>query len=120
MEVMMRMMRIRNLTPHKLTIIDGENEVVFPPEEWTPRVEEEQQPAQSIVTNDAVVQTCRKAYGSIIGLPEPQEGVILVVSAMVAERATRADVMSPDTGPFSVVRDNEGRVLGVRRLMRWA
>ena len=30
----------------------------------------------------------------------------------------RNDLVCPDTGPDSVVRDKEGRILGVRRLQR--
>jgi len=32
----------------------------------------------------------------------------------------RAGVYSPDTGPGSVVRDGQGQILGVRRLIRWS
>src|SRR2546421_11328064 len=42
------------------------------------------------------------SYGAISGLPEPQEGVAYIVSALTApfaSRAGRTDVFAPDTDP---------------------
>jgi hypothetical protein len=55
-------------------------------------------------------------WGEVTGLPDPQEGVIYVVSALVAGRVQRPDVYSPDTGP-DAVRES-GQVVAVRRLIR--
>lgn len=60
-------------------------------------------------------------WGAIEGLPEPQDGVIYVVSLLVAQRAMRADVVSPGTGPNdNCIRDDQGRIAGVTRLIAWA
>lgn len=56
-------------------------------------------------------------YGEITGLPEPQDGVVYVVSMLVAQRAGRADVLSPDSGP-TAIREN-GQVVAVRNLVRF-
>jgi hypothetical protein len=57
----------------------------------------------------------------IVGLPEPQPGVIFVTSAIVAEAATKAgrrDVLAPGTGPNDgAIREN-GQVVAVTRLVR--
>lgn len=56
-------------------------------------------------------------YGDVTGLPESQDGVVYVVSMLVAQRAGRADVLSPDSGP-SAIREN-GQVVAVRNLVRF-
>ncbi len=56
-------------------------------------------------------------YGEIEGLPEPVEGFIYIVSMLVAQRAMRSDVVSPDSGP-TAVREN-GQVVAVRALNRY-
>ena len=38
-----------------------------------------------------------------------------IVSSIVAQHVSREDVLAPDTSPDSVVRDEKGRILGVRR-----
>ncbi|RLI31246.1 hypothetical protein DRO48_01235 [Candidatus Bathyarchaeota archaeon] len=49
-------------------------------------------------------------------LPEPQEGVFYIVSSMVAEALSwRKDLLAPDTSPASAVRDEQGRIVGIRR-----
>lgn len=56
-------------------------------------------------------------YGEITGLPDPVDGVVYVVSMLVAQRAGRADVLSPDSGP-TAIREN-GQVVAVRNLVRF-
>jgi hypothetical protein len=55
----------------------------------------------------------RGTYGQVIDLPDQQEGVLLVVSALVrAALPGRRDLASP----ADLVRDTVGRVLGCRAL----
>lgn len=57
-------------------------------------------------------------YGAVEGLPEPQDGVVYVVSMLVAQVAKRPDVLSPGTGPNDgAIRDADGRIVGVTRLI---
>ena len=51
-------------------------------------------------------------------LPAPVAGVVYVVSALVADRARRSDVVSPDTGP-SAIRDG-GQIVAVTGFTVWA
>ena len=55
-------------------------------------------------------------YGEVEGLPEPQPGVLYIVSMLVAQRVMRADVVSPDSGP-TAIREN-GQIVAVRALNR--
>ena len=60
------------------------------------------------------VPTVRTSYGEVTGLPDPQVGVIYIVSGMVATAASREDVMSPGRP----VRDIAGNVIGCYGLRR--
>lgn len=63
-----------------------------------------------------------REFGEITGLPESAEGVIYITSALVAQEAAkrgRRDVLAPDTGP-SAVRDENGHIVAVRGLVRFA
>ncbi|MCE5337201.1 MAG: hypothetical protein LLF90_00725 [Methanomicrobiaceae archaeon] len=55
-------------------------------------------------------------YEQALNLPDPQEGVIYITSWLVAEVTKRADVVCPDTSPRSAVRDEHGKLLGVKSL----
>lgn len=52
----------------------------------------------------------KNCAGKISGLPEPQEGVVYVVSRLLAESAKRLDVCCPNSAPWHVVcRDGNGK-----------
>ena len=57
-------------------------------------------------------------YGEISGLPEPSADVIYITSLVVAQRASRSDVVSPDSGP-TAIRNENGQVIAVRALNRY-
>lgn len=52
--------------------------------------------------------------GAMDGFPEPRDGWLFIVSRAVAERSDRTDLVVPD----SIVRDEDGRVVGARALAR--
>ena len=56
------------------------------------------------------------SFGEVDGLPEPQEGTIFIVSALVAQalKGVRNDLVIPD----DTVRDEQGRIIGCRALAR--
>ena len=56
-------------------------------------------------------------WGEVTGLPAPQEGVIYIVSALVAQAAKRPDVVSPATGHPACVRNN-GQIQSVPGFVR--
>lgn len=61
-------------------------------------------------------------FGAVEGLPAAEDGVVYLVSALVAGRpevAGRADVFVPGTGPKDgAVRDAAGQIFAVTRLIR--
>lgn len=107
------MSTLLNLTPHALTLV-GENGTVTVPASGQVARLAVTRTACAPVTVDGVLTltVTRPTLGDTVGLPEPQPGVVLVVSAMVAEAAGRADVMSPG----ELLRDEGGKVIGARGL----
>jgi len=100
--------QILNLTPHPVRVGDRE----FPPAGQVPRLREvvsatwqlEGLPVADVIT------------GVVEGLPEPRPGVFLIVSRPVAMALAgrRDDLLVPD----DFVRDEQGRIVGARRLAR--
>lgn len=59
-------------------------------------------------------------FGEVENLPPPQDGVILIVSAMVAARCSeRIDIVSPATGHKDCVR-KDGFIVSVPHFVRTA
>lgn len=106
-------MNIVNLTPHSISLADEAGNIVdtFAPSGKVVRMATSQE-----VVGEAVagVPLRRTVFGEVSGLPEPQEGVLYLVSSLIAQRVQRADVVSPDTGPTAVRKD--GQVVAVRAL----
>lgn len=52
-----------------------------------------------------------------MGIPAPEPGVIYIVSNIVLSsmKTRRDDVVAPDTTSRSVVKSDDGKILGVRR-----
>jgi hypothetical protein len=115
---------LKNFTPHTVKVIDNNGNVYLeiPPEGVQVRVKEQ-------VEHEGILQikhegllrgvpVVSKEYSEIEGLPEPEEGVTLIVSVIVLNASDRTDLVCPDTGPDSVVRDEGGNILGVRRFQK--
>lgn len=123
-----------NLTPHDLTIYFGDPRdpatvVAVWKSAGVARVEEVTGESAGVSVDmqepyggTCVVESVTKSYGSIEGLPDSSVGIIFVVSLVVLQalRGSRQDVYAPDSGPESAVRDAQGKILGVRRLMQLA
>lgn len=97
-----------NMTPHALNIvIDDEVTVTIEPSGVVPRVS-----TKIVKVADGIVTT---KLGDVEGLPEVVPGKLLIVSALVKSAASnRDDLVSPDTSPTGAVRDDNGRIVGVR------
>ena len=120
------MKKFKNFTPHTVNIYDadGKNIILSIPVETDTdgkpvsiRVSEITEPADPING----IPTVTKSYGECIGLPPYEPGVILIVSVIVLQADTerqRSDLICPDTGTESAVRDAKGIILGVRRFQR--
>jgi len=111
-------MELINLTPHEIKIVgeDGEVKAVIPPSGKVARVKTKQT-VVGFVDDIPIVKT---TFGDVEGLPEPQPNTVYIVSSLVAQAIKgRDDIVAPDTSPNGVVRDNEGRIVGVKRFQRW-
>lgn len=104
---------IRNLTPHPVTLIFGGQTITLPPDGAPPRVSTTETPAGTATVNGTQVPIVQVGTGDLVGLPDQQPGVLLVVSRMVAEAAPhRRDLVIP----HGLVRDDAGRVVGCSAL----
>lgn len=105
---------IKNLTPHAIHIVSlTSTDVIRTIEPSGPpaRVTEN---LVSIGEFDEIPLTV-PTYGHVVGLPDPEPGVLLIVSMLVkAAQPHRADLVSPG----ELVRDQEGRIIGCRSLLR--
>lgn len=111
----------RNLTPHALYVkaLDGATVVIPPDERGAARVVYDRLPPEQ--TNIAGHEVQISVAGSpreIVGLPEPEEDVILLVAKAVGDAAPagRGDLMSPGR----LLRDEDGTVIGCDGLTRRA
>lgn len=111
-------MRLINLTPHPITIVNDNCEQIalYPPSGTVVRAGSTQSEC-GMVDGIPLVET---VFDLIDELPEPQEGTAYIVSWLVITNLPypRYDFVAPDTGPDSAVRDEDGRIIAVRRLQR--
>lgn len=111
----------RNLTPHALSVraLDGTMITIAPDERGAARVVYDRlPPEQATLNGHEVAITVAGAPREIIGLPEAEEDVVLIVAKAVADAAPayRGDLMSPGR----LLRDAEGKVIGCDGLTRRA
>lgn len=113
---------MRNLTPHAIVIQSPEGTVTLPPSGVVARVATIEEPAGTVVVDGVEVPVARRRFGAVEGLPPdygPDRPVVvsaLVLEALRASGAPTSGVYAPDTGP-TAVRDAEGRILAVTRLV---
>ena len=102
-------MKFLNFTPHTITLNDGTAYESV----GVARV------ANTFSDFDAS-GVCSVEFGDIQGLPEPQEGTLLIVSALVlsaAKAAGRTDCVAPATGHPACVR-KDGFIVSVPGFVR--
>lgn len=94
-------MKIINLTPHAVTIGDR----TIQPSGTVARVSQRNTPVGDFDGIPLVVGT----YGDTVGLPDQQEGVFFIVSALLrVANPNRRDIGSP----ADLVRNAEGQIVG--------
>ena len=109
-----------NLTPHPLNVksVDGEY-VTIPPSGDVARVVYDHFPPEQVrIDSHEIAVSVAGAPREIVGLPNPEEGVVLIVAKAVADAAPRhrGDLMSPGR----LIRDADGTVIGCDGLTRRA
>ena len=104
-----------NLTPHAINFITGNETISHPPSGDVARV-------SSIVIGERTLPNGDLGSilgpGPVTGLPDPREGVVLIVSGQVRQAldgSGRKDVVSPGTDPAQcpVRHPEKGWVTGV-------
>ena len=104
-------MKIENLTPHNITLFVGDKTIVIPASGNLARVSAKTETVGEI---DGIPVT-ETVFGEVEGLPAPEDGVVYVVSSLVAGRVPeRRDVFIPNES----VRGEEGRITGCKSLGR--
>lgn len=108
-------MMIKNLTPHTVTVIAENNDVLatFEPEGVVARAGQISKPVGDI----GGIEIVSMSFSDTINLPEPQAGVFLIVSvitldAAVAQGRTCGDLLMR----ADPVRNESGQIIGCRRL----
>ena len=106
-------MKIINLTPHPLAIVGVAGTLEVPTSGNVARLAVTRTALDPVTVDGVSIPVSRPVLGEVTGLPLPLEGVIFVVSALVAEAsADRGDVFSPG----ELVRSPEGVVVGAKGL----
>jgi hypothetical protein len=114
------MVEFINLTAHEIVIYDEEGKNIIlriPPSGKIARVATDSR----IVGKVDNIPIRKTVYGEIIDLPDPKPGVVYLVStvllmALKEKGMNWPDVLSPDTTPDSAIRDEQGRIIGVKYL----
>lgn len=115
-------MKILNLTPHPLTISDGDRTLTIPPSGTVARatsVEEHVGVIRCVPDPgkpDWNINVTRSVFGEPVDLPAPVEGTVLVVSRITAEAARAVGRVEDIYLPGPAVRDFQGRVIGCEGL----
>ena len=113
-------MRFVNLTPHEVTLIrDDSTKITVEPSGTICRLETENDPTPQLTLSGIPVHTV-PVYTEVSNLPDPENGTVYIVSLLVIQNinySERQDVVAPDTGPESSVRDENGRIIGVKKLL---
>jgi len=110
-------MKFLNLTPHALSIETKDGRMITVPQSGQiARLAVTREPRADLQIGNDVFAISRSTFGAITGLPDAQAGVVLVVSALVAEQAKRSDVVSVG----ELIRDAAGAVIGARGLCSYA
>lgn len=108
-----------NLTPHPLNVKTADGEyITIPPSGDVARVVYDRLPPEQVrIDGHEISISVAGAPREIIGLPEPEEGVVLIVAKAVSDAVpNRGDLMSPGR----LIRDEDGTVIGCDGLTRRA
>jgi len=105
-------MKIKNLTPHALTIVGVNGTLVVPPSGVVARLAVTRTALAPVTIDGVELPISIPVMGEVTDLPPAEDGVILVVSALVAGAVNRPDVMSPG----ELIRDSNGNVIGAKGL----
>jgi len=106
-----------NLTPHEVVLYREDGKSLVLASKGIARVDSTPGVCREVVDGIPIYEA--PVMGEVYGLPAPIAGTVYIVSGVVAGACKgRADVVYPGTGPKDgAVRDAQGRVIGVTRLI---
>ena len=98
-------MKFVNLTQHDLTIVlESGDGLVLPASGEVARVTFSTQQVDEV----AGIPIYKTIYEpEVVGLPEPEDGTIFIVSSLAAQTVKRSDVLAPT----KLIRDDDGQVI---------
>ena len=108
-------MKIRNLTPHAINLLNDNNEVVaiIEPSGIIARAAQTKELVEELCVDGMTIPVYKSEFGKVENLPEQEKDTIFVVSALTAQACKgRNDVYITD----NPVRDEQGRIIGCRSL----
>lgn len=108
-------MKVRNLTPHSINILNDNNEVIvtIEPSGIIARAAQTKGLVEELCVDGMTIPVYKSEFGKVENLPEPEKDTIFVVSALTAQACKgRPDVYITD----NPVRDEQGRIIGCRSL----
>ena len=114
------MVKIKNLTPHEVCFMLEDGKVYsIPPSGTVARCEVKRERVGFLSVDGIKIPVNDTAFGQIENLPEPEEGTVYIVSSIVAQAVAataphRTDIFIVD----DTVRDEKGRIVGVRAVVR--
>lgn len=101
-----------NATPHVLNIVQRDGSVLtLASSGIVPRCESNEVIDQAI----GLIEVTRQTLGHVQGLPDPVPGLYFIVSRLVASAADNRDDLLV---PGSLIRDDQGKVVGCKGLSR--
>jgi hypothetical protein len=111
--------KVVNLTRHTLTFVDPVNtekwESVEPDSRGPARVNSELAETEQVRLGQIDLPILEVKSRYLAHLPDPEDGVLYVVSGLVASVAYRPDVVAP----ARTWRDPSGEIQGARALLRY-
>lgn len=109
-------MKVINLTPHSINLMPegvGGPVMTIHPSGQVARCVVSRRQVDTIIVDGLPVPVNRTQLGEVVGLPDPQDDTVYVVSSLVAQAVPdRADVLIVD----DAVRDDMGNVIGAKAL----
>lgn len=107
-----------NLTPHTITLVDQNNQVILTVESSAvARVSAQTTTVGTYSVNGIEIPRTHTVYGEVEGLPAPTPGTVYIVSGMIVSALASQGIRRDDVVvPGLQVRDEQGRVIGCRSL----
>lgn len=115
-------MKIINLTPHAVGLVDDEGVLVVEyPSAGVARAAQHDSPAAAVVADGVSIPTVVSTYGELTGLPEFEPETMYIVSGLTVSAAREAGREVSDLlTPAQIVRDSEGRIVGCGAFARYS